>query len=409
MFGRDSIFTSLQRCLSALSWRRRPSRRSPSGKVHSATIFATKTRGILHEMRFGEMTLSRSGRTRPTTAAPTTPLTSCCSTSTSAGRATSREYALESTRGGARLIDTYADLQGNGYVSYQRRNEKTASRTSAGRTPGTRSPTATAGCRVPRRPASCKATPTTPSCARPAAASLEDPPTPTVSKSRPRPETPLQSRLLGRDGHTSAALDADGGRSTRCLHNGHLLWSGIVDKNKAKRSSAPDGSRLYSGWGVRTSPSEGLQPMATRRHHLAYDTRSSPGAAPLRLSRRSGAHRGGSSMRPSSSKAAAEAFGGTRSSPSTGAVPHGLQPQAWSTGAALLLAPCSASSRSATTWSSTPPAQGIGHSSCSTSRALGPHRRLRRGMSTSPDGRARKQLGVLPSQVTPTPAREHRH
>ncbi len=63
-----------------------------------------------------------------------------------------------------------------------------ASRTSAGRTPGTRSPIATATCPASRaRPASCRATPTTPRCAAPAwrARSGGTRPSPTGWKRRP--------------------------------------------------------------------------------------------------------------------------------------------------------------------------------------------------------------------------------
>ena len=62
------------------------------------------------------------------TTAPPTPrrCSSSCSTSTSGGPATpswSRELEHEA-RAALRWIDEYADLQGNGYISYQRRNER---------------------------------------------------------------------------------------------------------------------------------------------------------------------------------------------------------------------------------------------------------------------------------------------
>jgi glycogen debranching enzyme len=50
------------------------------------------------------------------------------------------------------------------------------------------------------------------------------------------------------------ALDVDG-RAVDSLtsNNGHLLWSGIVDKSKAKAVARHlMSSRLFSGWGVRT-------------------------------------------------------------------------------------------------------------------------------------------------------------
>src|SRR2546430_15633007 len=37
------------------------------------------------------------------------------------------------------------------------------------------------------------------------------------------------------------------------IYNGHLLWSGIVDKSKSKAVARHLlGPRLFSGWGVRT-------------------------------------------------------------------------------------------------------------------------------------------------------------
>ena len=50
------------------------------------------------------------------------------------------------------------------------------------------------------------------------------------------------------------ALDADGGRVDALLSNmGHLLWSGIIDEDRAgKVAQHLLGPRLYSGWGVRT-------------------------------------------------------------------------------------------------------------------------------------------------------------
>ena len=56
------------------------------------------------------------------------------------------------------------------------------------------------------------------------------------------------------EGYYAIALDVDG-RQVDALtsNNGHLLWSGIVDKSKAKSVAAHlMGKRLFSGWGVRT-------------------------------------------------------------------------------------------------------------------------------------------------------------
>jgi glycogen debranching enzyme len=55
-------------------------------------------------------------------------------------------------------------------------------------------------------------------------------------------------------GYFAIALDVDG-RQVDALtsNNGHLLWSGIVDRSKAKAVVGNlMGKRLWSGWGVRT-------------------------------------------------------------------------------------------------------------------------------------------------------------
>jgi glycogen debranching enzyme len=55
-------------------------------------------------------------------------------------------------------------------------------------------------------------------------------------------------------GYFALALDPEG-RQVDALasNNGHLLWSGIVDKSKAKAVARHLlGPRLFSGWGVRT-------------------------------------------------------------------------------------------------------------------------------------------------------------
>jgi len=50
------------------------------------------------------------------------------------------------------------------------------------------------------------------------------------------------------------ALDQDGNQvDSLTSNNGHLLWSGIVEKTKAKAVARHlMGSRMFSGWGVRT-------------------------------------------------------------------------------------------------------------------------------------------------------------
>ena len=133
------------------------------------------------------------------------------------------------------------------------------SRTSAGRTPGTRSPTATAGFPASRaRPASSRATPTTRRCAAPGwrAQVWKDP---AFADQLEKQAAELKRRFnrdfwVEDDEYFALALDADGKQvDALTSNNGHLLWSGIVDKSKAKAVVRHlMGPRLFSGWGVRT-------------------------------------------------------------------------------------------------------------------------------------------------------------
>ena len=108
------------------------------------------------------------------------------------------------------------------------------------------------------RPASCRATPTTPRCAAPVwrVASGSDP----AFADKLEKEAADLKRRFNRDfwveegEYFAVALDADGRQvDTLTSNNGHLLWSGIVDKSKAKAVARHlMGARLFSGWGVRT-------------------------------------------------------------------------------------------------------------------------------------------------------------
>ena len=108
------------------------------------------------------------------------------------------------------------------------------------------------------RPASCRATPTTPRCAAPGSrASIWN--DPSFADELEKQAADLKRRFNRdfwvEDGEYFAlALDADGTQVDALTSNiGHLLWSGIVDKSKAKAVARHlIGPRLFSGWGVRT-------------------------------------------------------------------------------------------------------------------------------------------------------------
>ena len=156
-------------------------------------------------------------------------------------------------------IDEYADLQGNGYISYKRRNEKDrprepvlegllgldlVPRRAAARVPARH--LRAAGLRLRRQDARRQAGET----------GVEDP----AFADRLEKEAADLKRRFNRDfwvqdgQYFVLALEADGTQvDALASNNGHLLWSGIVDQSKAKavvrHLMSP---AMYSGWGVRT-------------------------------------------------------------------------------------------------------------------------------------------------------------
>ena len=263
MFGRDSIFTSLQ----ALPF---------TPELAQTTLLALGERQgtrvddfrdedpgrILHEMRYGEMTAFEER--------PHSPYYGCAD-ATLLYVVLLDEYerwtgdmklvrGLEfAARAALNWINEYANLQGNGYVAYKRRNEKTGLENQCwkdswdsisyrdGSLPGF--PRATCELQGYAYDAKMRG-------ARLARTVWHDP----EFADRLEQEAADLKRRFNRDfwvedeGYFAIALDVDG-RQVDALtsNNGHLLWSGIVDKSKAKSVAAHlMGKRLFSGWGVRT-------------------------------------------------------------------------------------------------------------------------------------------------------------
>jgi glycogen debranching enzyme len=156
-------------------------------------------------------------------------------------------------------IDEYADLQGNGYVSYQRRNAETGLENQCwkdswdsisyrnGDLPGF--PRATCELQGYAYDAKMRG-------ARLARQVWKDP----AFADRLEKEAGDLKRRFNRDfwvedgEYFAVALDTDGRQvDSLTSNNGHLLWSGIVDKSKARAVARHLlGPRLFSGWGVRT-------------------------------------------------------------------------------------------------------------------------------------------------------------
>jgi glycogen debranching enzyme len=263
MFGRDSIFTSLQ----ALPF---------TPELAATTLLAlgewqgTRTDDfrdedpgrILHEMRYGELTAFEER--------PHSPYYGCADATPlyvvlldeyerwTGDRKLVRDLELEA-RAALNWIDEYADLEGNGYVWYRRRNEETGLENQCwkdswdsisyrdGRLPGF--PRATCELQGYAYDAKVRG-------ARLARDVWKDP---ELADELEKQAADLKRRFnrdfwVEDDEYFALALDVEGKQvDTLASNNGHLLWSGIVDKSKAKAVVRHLlGRRLFSGWGVRT-------------------------------------------------------------------------------------------------------------------------------------------------------------
>jgi glycogen debranching enzyme len=263
MFGRDSIFTSLQALpfvpdLAATTLRALGERQGTR-----VDDFRDEDPGrILHEMRYGEMTAFEERPHSPYYGtADATPLYVVLLDEYERWTGDTRlvrdlEYEA---RAALNWIDEYADLQGNGYVAYQRRNEATGLENQCwkdswdsisyrnGDLPGF--PRATCELQGYAYDAKVRG-------ARLARSVWKD----ADLADRLEREAAELKRRFNRDfwvedgEYFALALDVDGRKvDALASNNGHLLWSGIVDKSKARAVARHlTGKRLFSGWGVRT-------------------------------------------------------------------------------------------------------------------------------------------------------------
>jgi glycogen debranching enzyme len=263
MFGRDSILTSLQALpfdadLAATTLKALGERQGTR-----TDDFRDEDPGrILHEMRFGEMTAFEER--------PHSPYYGCADATPlyvvlldeyerwTGDTRLVRELEYEA-RAALKWIDAYADLQGNGYIAYQRRNEQSGLENQCwkdswdsisyrnGDIPGF--PRATCELQGYAYDAKVRG-------ARLARTVWRD----NAFAGQLEKEAADLKRRFNRDfwvddgEYFALALDADGRKVDALSSNiGHLLWSGIVDKSKAKAIARHlMGKRLFSGWGVRT-------------------------------------------------------------------------------------------------------------------------------------------------------------
>jgi glycogen debranching enzyme len=263
LFGRDSIFTSLQALpftpgLAATTLRELALRQGTR-----VDDFRDEDPGrILHEMRYGEMTAFEERPHSPYYgSADATPLFVVLLDEYERWTGDAKLVRELETEARAALtwIDDSADLQGNGYVAYQRRNEETGLENQCwkdswdsisyhdGALPGF--PRATCELQGYAYDAKVRG-------ARLARTVWRDV---TLADDLERQAAELKRRFnrdfwVADGEYFAVALDADGRQiDSLTSNNGHLLWSGIVDRSKAKAVARHLLSeRLFSGWGVRT-------------------------------------------------------------------------------------------------------------------------------------------------------------
>jgi glycogen debranching enzyme len=263
IFGRDSIFTSLQAlpflpelALATLSL---------LGHLQGSRIddFREEEPGkILHEFRYGESAAFEEQPHSPYFgSADTTPLYIVLLDEYHRWTGDDRLVMMLEARARAALqwIDEYADLMGNRYVAYHKRNDKTGLDNQCwkdswdsisyhdGRLPGP----ARATCELQGYAYDAKRR-----GARLARELWHD----QGLAERLEREAADLKRRFNRDfwvadgGYFALALEPDGSPVDALASNiGHLLWSGIVDNDRVQ--AVVDhlmGPRLFSGWGVRT-------------------------------------------------------------------------------------------------------------------------------------------------------------
>jgi glycogen debranching enzyme len=263
MFGRDSIFTSLQALPFKAEMAATTLRELALRQGTRRDDFRDEDPGrILHEMRYGEMTAFEERPHSPYFGnADATPLFVVLLDEYERWTGDTklvRELEFEA-RAALNWIDEYADLQRNGYIAYERRNVETGLENQCwkdswdsisyrdGTLPGF--PRATCELQGYAYDAKVRA-------ARLARLTWGD----DKYAARLEKEAADLKRRFNRDfwvkdgGYFALALDADGRQvDSLSSNNGHLLWSGIVDKSKAKSVARHLlGDRLFSGWGVRT-------------------------------------------------------------------------------------------------------------------------------------------------------------
>jgi glycogen debranching enzyme len=263
IFGRDSMMVSYQALPFASEFAKATLTALAQRQGTRIDDFRDEEPGkIMHEVRFGEMTAFEERPHSPYYgAADVTPffLILLDEFERWTGNAELvRDLEIEA-RAALRWIDTYGDRNGDGYVEYSRRNTQTGLENQCWKdswnsiifADGTLSRLPRATCEIQGYVYDAKMR-----CARLARTFWNDP----ELASRLEQEAAALKRRFNQDfwledrEFFALAIDGDGRKVDSLTSNiGHLLWSGIVDEDKAEAIVHHlMGPKLYSGWGVRT-------------------------------------------------------------------------------------------------------------------------------------------------------------
>ncbi|TDC81477.1 amylo-alpha-1,6-glucosidase [Micromonospora sp. KC606] len=263
IFGRDSIFASIQALPFASDFAATTLRMLTLRQGAVLDDFREEEPGkILHEMRYGETAGFEEQPHLPYYgSADSTPLYVILLDEYErwTGDAAAVRLLERSARAALDWIDEYGDIMGDGYVWYQRRNERNGlenqcwkdSWDSISFRDGRLASLPRATCELQGYAYDAKI--------RGARLAREFWNDPAYADRLEREAAELKQRFnrdfwISDGEYYALALDGDGRQVDALSSNiGHLLWSGIVEESRAgKIAEHLLGPRLYSGWGVRT-------------------------------------------------------------------------------------------------------------------------------------------------------------